>query len=427
MQALLSFDKAPPFAAPARFFLTAPLFLLAAALVLLASGPELLESRWSPALVAVTHLVTVGFMLMVMCGALIQILPVVAGANLAEPLGTARWLHAGLTGGALALAAALASGEQRFLAGAAGLLGAVVAGFLWAAGRPLFAVASTSPTIRGLKIALAGLAVATAAGCLIAVAVALGWPLPHALPDLVDLHAGWALGAWGGVLLAAMAYVVVPMFQLTPGYPARPGWLFPPLVLGLAVLWAVGAGFQMPFWVRVAQGATALAGIAFAALTLRLQSRRRRARADATLRCWQVALVATLLALLMLLASAVHPALGEHPRWAVLGGVLLIVGGYVSFITGMLYKIVPFLAWLHLQNCGAGVSSASRILADRPMLAQTRVHALAVFLLAAACLWPEWLARPAGFVLASASAWMFANLAGAMRRYRELAAAGGGR
>ena len=33
MQALLSFDKAPPFAAPLRFFLTAPLFALAAGLL----------------------------------------------------------------------------------------------------------------------------------------------------------------------------------------------------------------------------------------------------------------------------------------------------------------------------------------------------------------------------------------------------------
>jgi hypothetical protein len=117
MQALLSFDKAPPFAAPARFFLTAPLFLLAAALLLVFHGPELLASRWSPGLLAATHLVTVGFMLMVMCGALIQILPVVAGANLADSLGTARWLHAGLTSGAIVLAGAFLSSSIDWLAG----------------------------------------------------------------------------------------------------------------------------------------------------------------------------------------------------------------------------------------------------------------------------------------------------------------------
>jgi hypothetical protein len=86
MQALLSFEKAPPLSAPLRFFLTAPLFSLAAGLLLLGAGPDLLASRWMPGLLAATHLITVGFMLQVMLGALIQILPVVAGANLSNPL-----------------------------------------------------------------------------------------------------------------------------------------------------------------------------------------------------------------------------------------------------------------------------------------------------------------------------------------------------
>ena len=75
MQALLSFNKAPPFAAPLRFFLTAPLFAMTAGLLLLVLGPDMFASRWMPGLLAATHLITVGFMLQVMLGALIQILP----------------------------------------------------------------------------------------------------------------------------------------------------------------------------------------------------------------------------------------------------------------------------------------------------------------------------------------------------------------
>lgn len=45
MQALLSFDQAPPLAAPLRFFLTAPLFAILAGLLLLWSGPDLFASR----------------------------------------------------------------------------------------------------------------------------------------------------------------------------------------------------------------------------------------------------------------------------------------------------------------------------------------------------------------------------------------------
>jgi hypothetical protein len=85
MQALLSFDQAPPLAAPLRFFLTAPLFAILAALLVLWSGPELFASRWTGAALALTHLITVGFMLQVMLGAMLQILPVVAGANISRP------------------------------------------------------------------------------------------------------------------------------------------------------------------------------------------------------------------------------------------------------------------------------------------------------------------------------------------------------
>ena len=100
---MMSFESAPPFAAPLRFFLTAPLFALLAGLLIAIEGPDVFASRWMPATLAVTHLLTVGFMLQVMLGALIQILPVVAGANLSRPLLIATIVHIGLTLGALLL------------------------------------------------------------------------------------------------------------------------------------------------------------------------------------------------------------------------------------------------------------------------------------------------------------------------------------
>lgn len=83
---MLSFDQVPPLAAPLRFFVTAPLFIALAGLLAVIDGPAILASRWTPAALAATHLLTVGFMLQVMLGALIQVLPVVAGAALARPL-----------------------------------------------------------------------------------------------------------------------------------------------------------------------------------------------------------------------------------------------------------------------------------------------------------------------------------------------------
>ena len=51
----LSHDDTPPFSAPLRFFLTAPLFGVVAGLTLLFGG-EILVSRWTPGALAITHL-----------------------------------------------------------------------------------------------------------------------------------------------------------------------------------------------------------------------------------------------------------------------------------------------------------------------------------------------------------------------------------
>ena len=419
MQAMLAFQNAPPFAAPLRFFLTAPLFSLAAGLLLLAGGPELLASRWTPGLLAATHLITVGFMLQVMLGALIQILPVVAGVNLGDPLRMARWLHAGLSAGALLLAGGFLLSQPAALSAAALTLGLTITAFLVVSGQALAGVPSTSPTIRGLKVALTGLAGAVGFGVALALAIAHGWAVP--LPVLTDLHVGWALGAWAGILLAAMAFVVVPMFQLTPGYPARPSWWFPRLMIGLMLVWALAVYLDSAAAIRIIQAAVALLGIAFLLLTLRLQMQRRRARADATYRYWQLGLAGAILALFMALTATIWPPLADLAGWSPFAGILLLVGGFMSFIIGMLYKIVPFLAWLHLQNQvkpGKPAPNMSKILPEAVMQRQMRAHAAALALLLAAAIQPEWLARPAGAALALASGWLFFNLQGAALRYR---------
>lgn len=82
MTVALSFEQAPPISVPFRFFLSAPLFGCLAGLLTAATGHSLLESRWSGALLALTHLLTLGFILQAVCGALLQLIPVAVGANI---------------------------------------------------------------------------------------------------------------------------------------------------------------------------------------------------------------------------------------------------------------------------------------------------------------------------------------------------------
>ncbi|MCK7496677.1 MAG: hypothetical protein MZW92_41545 [Comamonadaceae bacterium] len=93
--------------------------MLAAAL-LLWQGPEIFASRWLPATLALTHLLTLGFMAQVMLGALLQILPVVVGVVVPRPRLTAALIHVPLTLGTLALAVAFLSGILRLVSGRRG-------------------------------------------------------------------------------------------------------------------------------------------------------------------------------------------------------------------------------------------------------------------------------------------------------------------
>ena len=418
MQALLSYDRSPPLAAPFRFFLSVPLFGLLCGALLLWSGSEVFASRWTPAALALTHLVTAGFMLQAMLGALFQIMPVVAGANIVSPLRVARVVHGAISLGVLLLTAAFLSFSPLLFKWSAACFVVGLGVFIAGAASALRGVVSNSPTIHGIKLALFGLAVTAALG--VALAASLGWSLNLPLMQLADTHAAWGLLAWATVLLAAVSYVVVPMFQLTPAYPpgferrfalaillAVSGWTLSDLA---AVAWA------LPFAVLMVAG-----GAAYAGVTLRLQRQSKRPAFDATMKYWRFALLGGLAAAGIWLGAQFSPRLAEWPGWVVLCGVLLLFCAFMSVIVGMLYKIVPFLLWLHLQNLGQGrlmAPNMKKFISERAMAGQMRTHFAACGGLVAAVFWPETVVYPAAVVLMLGNFWLLCNLWSALRVYR---------
>ncbi len=420
MQALLSLEQSPPLRASLRFFLTAPLFGVLAGLLLLWSGPELLASRWAPGALALTHLITLGFMLQVMLGALQQLLPVVAGANMAHPLRVAAVVHACLALGTLALAGAFIGQRSWLFATAAVLLGVGVLTFITSAAWALSGIASNHATVGGMKLALLGLGATLALGVLLTVALAGSLNLP--LLSVTTVHLGWGLLGWAGVLVAAVAYVVVPMFQLTPPYPDWFTRHFARSTSAVLVLWTVAelAGWTLPSTL-LAAAATA-AGATLAATTLVVARGSKRAKLDPTQQCWQLAMACSLLASALWLATRFIAPLDAWPQWPLLWGVLVLFGGFVSVMVGMLYKIVPFLVWLNLRNLGRGRVHAPNmklVLAESDMRQHLWLHGIALALLLLAVVWPHWLVYPAAVALVASQAWLLRNLLRALGVYRR--------
>ena len=423
MQALLSFDQGPPISAPLRFFLTAPLFAISAGCLLLWSGPELFASRWTPSALALTHLITVGFMMQVMLGAMQQLLPVMAGANIARPLVIASAVHAGITVGGILLVGAFLTSAPLLFGAAVFFLGAGVMTFVVAAAIALHGVPASGPIVRGLRLGLIGLSVTVSIGLLNA--AAMGWSLGVPLVKLANVHLGWGFVAWGCAMLGAVGFVAVPMFQLTPNYPDWFGRNFSGSTLVVVALWtgAELTGFEQSA-AGLAIGVVLVAAI-FALTTLNLQRLSKRSKLDAIQLLWRVAMLSALAACALWLLSRVFDSLDQWQGWPLLFGTLLLFGGFMSVIIGMLYKIVPFLVWLHLQNLGKGhlmAPNVKKVLNQKQIDRQMWAHFCSFGLLVLAVFWPLWFVYPAGLALIVANIWLLRNLLSAVAVYRSHAA-----
>jgi hypothetical protein len=260
----------------------------------------------------------------------------------------------------------------------------------------------------------------------LAAAAQYGWGVPLANLAVRALHPAWGLLGWTGLLVAAVAFQVVPMFQLTPQYPARMTRWFTAGAFTLLAGWSGAAWYAGGSPAHLALGLALAAGYAlFAVTTLVLQHRRRRRLPDATTAFWQLGMACALAACVGWAARLAVP--NAPPSADVAIGVLALAGFAVSVIDGMLYKIVPFLAWFHLQAAVGpkGAPHMKKILPDAAQRVHFGLHAAAVALLLAAVVWPQPLAHFAGLVLAVSAAALLRNLAVAARRYRSDAGTGG--
>lgn len=410
----LSLEQAPPFHVPARFFLTAPLFVLLAGLALLWEGPALLASRWLLLALAATHLIAIGYLGLIMCGALLQLVPVVLGV----PVPAVRWVgnlcHPLLSFGALFLAGGLGYGLPWALAwgGLASALGFLC--FLVPVALALWRAQGEPGTRRALRAAALALLATLLLGLVLS-AFLLGLVPLAALTRWVNAHVIWGLLGWVGLLVIGVAIQVIPLFFVTPPYPALArAWLVP-LLLAMIILASLAEVRGWDLAAYLALG-TAGAGFAlFALLTLWLLARRRRRRLDPTLLHWGAAMLALVVAL---------------PAWAVgaspmLVGILLLVGVGLGLPAGMLFKILPFLAWFHLQHrqlqsgrFDLRIPHMGSLLAVGWARLQFGLHLLALLLVMAAVFVPV-MARPAGLVLVLAGLVLEGLLVSVVMRYRR--------
>ncbi len=436
----LHLEQAPPLRIPASFFLTAPVALAVAGALVAATGREIFVSPWAPETLALVHLGTLGFLAVVMMGALYQITPVVAGASVPR-VGLAHAVHAIFVIALGLLVLGLYAHQPRAVFAAIALLLLALLLFIIPVAVALRRAPTRGATVNGMRLALVSLVLAAVLGLWMAHGhSAMRFPGPR--PLWIQVHLGVALLGWVGGLISAVSWQVVPMFYLASpvGRAARNtilvgvaiGVLLPVVVLGFDYAGIRGSGWSAPDRLAALGVLPAMLSVwgVHPALTWAGLSRRRRRRADASLLFWKLGL---LLAPLTGAAAAAAYLLVD-PRWDLLFGWLAIWGWAGAIVHGMLCRIVPFLVWFHRFSRLVGhipVPSLRKLLPESTIRLGFALHVAALVLGAAAILspngWPaDWLARTTGVLLLAAALQFGESLLRVLRQRPEAPPSGPG-
>ena len=339
---------------PAIFAIALGNFVLAELLIVAGtSWPTLPQA--AGATLALVHLLTIGWITLLMFGALFQFVPVLTGRKLwSQCLALATLVLvepglAGMVGGFLLLGT-----NARFLlpAGGSAVILGLLAGILGLA----LPLAQKRPLPLSARFVIAGLTMLLLTVTL-GVAFALGFTVPALAPVLgpliatgLEYHALAGIGGWFTLTAIGVSYELLPMFMLAPH--DRGAW-------GESVLWLAAAGFilalavglagphvfRVPGLVGEQLGRVLIA--AAVALYLADVARMYRDRRRRLIELHNRAAVGAFLSLGAALVVAVAASLTDELAKAAPGLVFLLIFGWLGGLgLSQLYKIVPFLAWL---------------------------------------------------------------------------------
>ncbi len=341
----LSVDQAPPIAVPLRFFLTAPLFGIIAGVLILLNDSHTLMNRYSIDAIIITHAITIGMFTFVMFGALTQMLPVLAGAKIGEVKRVTLFSYLLLSSGLISMILGLKF-SLSFLTSYAYV--GIGLGFLTMVLGIVYAIRNVknfTATIKGMAASLLFAFFTACLGSFLLYEYASNSISQYHLL-VANIHSVWAIFGFCGLLIIGISFQVLPMFYVAPKFKQFCKKRVVILIsIGLSIWFCLNLYYEE--YELVAKIWIALFFWAFATAVWLKFNRRKRPISDVTVWYWRSA------SLFLTLGSFlwIFDEFFKHEYIVMVG--ILIGGGFVlSIILGMLYKILPFLIWFHLNATG---------------------------------------------------------------------------
>ena len=369
-----------PASIPFRFFAAAVAFHVVMWACLLADAGNAVGFRGGlgPTLAAL-HALTLGVLVMTSIGASVQLLPVATRRPLAAvwPIRLVFWIAAPATA---ALIGGMYTAQVALLVPAAI---AVTAGLLLYCGL----LADNLRRARSVPVAaaygwaaLAAFVLVIFLGALLAINNRLGMLAAHDHVALAHL----ILGGFGfmGLLALGFSHILVPMFALSEAPSAN----FSFLSLGLAVFAIIVAVLGAIIDSSEALTIATIFGFAAAAIHVRLMlrtlqngMRKRLGLSFVLIKTGWLALLATPLVGL----CAIYGWAGSNGP--TLFAVTLFGAWLLTFLLGVLQRILPFLASMHaVRSAGGAAPLLSDLAASRPLQIHALCHAIAICSIAVA-------------------------------------------
>ena len=337
----LSLDQAPPISVPFRFFLTAPLFGILIGIFFFFSPFEVISNQYSPEAIGAVHLFTLGILSMIIFGAMQQMMPVLAGAVVQKPILFANIVHSSLTLGTLLLCAYFLFSIKMALHIGALFLAIAFLTFSYYSIKLLFKVQFLTSTVKAMRLFAICTFITVVLGLYIA-SSHMSSNIGESHYVFVNAHALFGLFGFAVLLIMGVAFQVIPMFYVAQDFP-KTFQNKAPLVVFI-LLFVSFIFMYLNFDIFILKTAFTVIFLVFAYLGLKSLNNRKRPVFDVTLWYWKLSLSMLAVSVLIFLAGAMES------NYVL--AIIFAFGFLYSLLQGMVYKIIPFLAWFHLTSKG---------------------------------------------------------------------------
>ncbi|MDD2383655.1 MAG: hypothetical protein PHN18_05650 [Sulfurospirillaceae bacterium] len=341
MKVSLATEMAPPFGLVAHFFITGIVFLLLSAISFIFLVEDFSGYFISLHFAAFAHLYLLGFVMMIIFGAMYQLLPVVLEAPIFSKDFAYVQFYLYLIG--LVMMIGGFTFDNYFLFVPYGGVITYLSIIIFCMN--VFLTFKRLDTInivgKYLLVATAFLALSVTLGLIV------GLSLGHGLFEIsvnawVQAHMIGALGGFVMMIVMGVSMVLIPMFSLSHGFNDR--WIRIALPLHTVGILSAMLSFLFELsWLykSIALGVTISSIVLYIIQMFLILKYRVRKQNDYWIKNSVFALLALVLSMGLIALSIVT----DNTSFSFAGGFLLLFGFILCFIVGHIYKILPFLVW----------------------------------------------------------------------------------